>query len=97
MSSEMVERIARAIYEGRNGRGCTPWARLAGAHKNPYLSDAIAALKAEHEPSLWAQIAGRDAMLSEDPDLDLSTDDARACWAAMIDHEIKLAEGGQDE
>ena len=40
------ETIARAIYECRNGRGCLPWARLTKAHREPYLSDATAALTA---------------------------------------------------
>lgn len=44
--SEMIERVARAIYEGRNGRGCKPWGNLPGAHKEPYLKDAQAAITA---------------------------------------------------
>lgn len=36
------------------------------------------------EPSWEMQIAGRDAILAEDSDLDLSTDDARECYRAMI-------------
>ena len=36
----MQERIARGIYERRNGKGCTPWSRLPNAHRAPYLSDA---------------------------------------------------------
>lgn len=46
MPSEMQERIARAIYEDRNGAGCVPWSRRDRAHKAPYLSDALAAMKA---------------------------------------------------
>jgi hypothetical protein len=38
------ERIAKAIYEGRNGAGCKPWAKLTVAHKAPYMADAEAAL-----------------------------------------------------
>lgn len=26
--SEMIERVAREIYEGRNGRGCKAWGHL---------------------------------------------------------------------
>lgn len=36
------------------------------------------------EPTWEMQIAGRDAILAEDADLDLSTDDARASYEAMI-------------
>lgn len=36
------------------------------------------------EPTWAMQIAGRDAILAEDDDLDLSTDDARAAYKAMI-------------
>ncbi|GLK77990.1 hypothetical protein GCM10008171_32440 [Methylopila jiangsuensis] len=42
------------------------------------------------EPTWAMQIAGRDAILAEDPDLDLSTDDARACFKAMADYAAKL-------
>lgn len=51
MPSEMQERIARAIYEGRNGAKCKPWAYQPAAHREPYLSDALAAMKAMREPT----------------------------------------------
>lgn len=44
--SEVVERVARAIYEGRNGHGCTPWNRRSNEHKSPYLGDARVAIEA---------------------------------------------------
>lgn len=44
MSSEMLESVARVIYEDRNGPGCKPWSRLPEAHQEPYRSDARAAL-----------------------------------------------------
>lgn len=47
----MREKIARTIYEKRNGNGCTPWRMQSGAHKVPYLSDAEAALDALIEPT----------------------------------------------
>lgn len=40
-----TEAVAKAIYESRNGHGCTPWSRLPGAHKGPYLADAMAAIR----------------------------------------------------
>lgn len=37
-----VEEMARAIYEVRNGAGCTPWRSYP--YKPPYRADAVAAL-----------------------------------------------------
>ena len=54
--SEMIERVARAIYEGRNGRGCKSWSLLPKSHREPYQKDARVALEAVREPS--------DAMLA---------------------------------
>lgn len=42
----MIERVARAIYESRNGNGCRPWSIQPKAHKSPYLDDARAAMGA---------------------------------------------------
>lgn len=50
--SEMIERIAKAIYEKRNGAGCHPWRYRTSTHKAPYLTDASAALEAMREPGL---------------------------------------------
>lgn len=47
----MRERIARGIYEKRNGVGAAPWAIRSNAHKEPYLMDADAALDALMEPT----------------------------------------------
>lgn len=60
--SEMVERVAKAIYEGRNGAGCKPWGRLPSGHKQPYLGDARAAIEAMRNPTLRMLIHGLDAM-----------------------------------
>lgn len=49
--SEMVERVARAIYDGRNGRGARAWASLPRSHQSPYFSDARAAIEAMREPT----------------------------------------------
>lgn len=100
MSSDLVGRIAEALlneFRRRAGVPPTTMGEMLPEHADEWRMDAIAALKALREPTWSAQIAGRDVMLAEDPGLDLSTDDARACWVAMIDHEIKLAEGGDDE
>lgn len=40
----VIEKLARAFYEGRNGRGCTPWQDLPESHKAPYRAEAKAEL-----------------------------------------------------
>lgn len=64
-----VEEVARAIYEGRNGAGCLPWARRSRGHREPYLADARAAIEAMGNPSdeLLAALAERmhDARFSK--------------------------------
>lgn len=50
MTDPAVERIARAIYESRNGIGAKPWSRLMLQHKAPYLADGHAALLALSPP-----------------------------------------------
>jgi len=54
-SDEIIETMARAIYNGRNGPGCTSWGRLPGRHKAPYLGDARAALSAA-EAAGWVMV-----------------------------------------
>lgn len=53
----MQERIARSIYERRNGKGCTPWSRLTASHRDPYLIDADAALDALQTPTTGMKAA----------------------------------------
>lgn len=76
-----LEEVARAIYEGRNGQGAKPWARLPDAHKSPYLADVRAAAAALRMPSDRQWDAGH-AALEEHGDSHRA-----ACWAyrAMID------------
>ncbi len=54
-SKELIEKVAKAIYESRNGAGRTPWSQLPWSHKVPYMDDAEAARKsffaALHEPT----------------------------------------------
>lgn len=45
-----IEEVAKAIYADRNGAGCVPWSRLSKAHHAPYISDALAAIRALREP-----------------------------------------------
>lgn len=49
--SDMIERVARAIYEGRNGPGAKPWASQPKVHRAFYLLDAHAAIEAMREPT----------------------------------------------
>ena len=51
IQNEMINRVAKSIYESRNGNGCKPWRPLGAAHKAPYLSDAQAALEAMRNPT----------------------------------------------
>lgn len=96
MTSELQDRIARAIYEGRNGRGCTPWARLAGAHKRPYVTDALAAMKAMRDPT-ETMLDHAEWAHEDDGLLDFDPDDFRLHWRAAIDAEIKSADGGEHD
>lgn len=76
---EMIERVARAIYESRNGAGCWPWSRQNAAYQKPYLHDARAAIEAMRIPTQRMRAQGQgmptagvtftamiDAALSED-------------------------------
>lgn len=49
--SEMIDRVAHAIYKGRNGHGCKPWRLLTKAHKAPYIGDAREALVEIRDPT----------------------------------------------
>ena len=42
--TDLQTRVARAIYEKRNGPGCKPWSLLTKAHREPYEQDADAAI-----------------------------------------------------
>lgn len=44
--SQTIDMVARAIYEGRNGPGCTSWGLQRKAHRAPYIADAENAIKA---------------------------------------------------
>lgn len=91
MASEMQERVARAIYEGRNGRKCVPWARQPEAHKEPYRADALAAMEAMREPTQEMIGVGQRAWMD-----DYGGDDAisEEIWTAMLDAEIEAAKKG---
>lgn len=83
----MVSRMAKAIYEKRNGHGCKPWGQLPHDHQRPYLDDARAALTAAKVLSEAARIAAVNTQLPAwgEPPL------YEKLWEAMID--AALAEG----
>lgn len=60
--SSMVERVARAIYEKRNGAGCKPWSRLPRSHQEPYLVDAKACMGALMEGPTPSMIEAMEEM-----------------------------------
>jgi len=70
----MVERVARSVYEKRNGHGCTPWSRLPNAHKEPYFGDARAAIEAMWTKPTEAMVIAAMTALAQarDPYTDLS-------------------------
>lgn len=41
---QLVEKVARAIYGGRNGKGGLSWSLRNRAHREPYEGDARAAI-----------------------------------------------------
>ena len=49
MDDELIEKVAQAIYEVRNGKGAPSWSLRNRAHKEPYQSDARAAIQAVRE------------------------------------------------
>lgn len=73
---DMIERVARGIYEGRNGAGCKPWSIQPKAHKGPYLADAFAAIKAMHEPT--EEMVSRGDVYADGPGY------AHKVWQEMI-------------
>lgn len=82
MTSEMQERIARAIEAASIECDDTD------AY---YMAAALAVMKAMREPNTRMLAAAQTAWLN-DPEKRTST-----LWRAMLDAEISLAEGGSDD
>ncbi|MFG1417229.1 hypothetical protein V5F38_05370 [Xanthobacter sp. V0B-10] len=89
MSSEMVERIARAIYSANRRTGT--WEGLSLYKKERHRAEALAVLKAMREPTFGMRDAATRRQQGPDDCLYGSV------FTAMIDHEIKLAEGGAND
>jgi len=91
----MIERVARAIYEGRNGIGAVAWAHRQDGYKTPYRIDARAAIEAMREPteamvrSCWSlhHPWGERAPAPEERTLmfDDMAAEVSAYWQTMID------------
>lgn len=85
--SEMIERVAKAIYEGRNGVGAMAWAHRQDGYKDPYRIDARAAIEAMREPTqnmVWTAAAYLDA-----PKDNESLQRVKVGYAAMIEAALK--------
>ena len=87
MGSEMQARVARAIWSLRREEEDRCDMELEDMGRNhPVWQEALAAMRAMREPT-------RD-MYAEAFEALVPAADAQACWRAMLDAEIKKAEGG---
>jgi hypothetical protein len=85
LKEDVVERVGRAIYEERNGRGCKPWRNLTVSHRGCYELDARAAIGAmlECAPILY-QDGGMVHELRGTPD---------DIWLMMLKAALQTTEG----
>lgn len=88
--SEMVEKVAKAIYLKRNGQGARPWSLLTKAHRTPYLDDARAAIEAMREPTEAMESAGWDSYDRND-----GWSGPQYCWQAMVDAALSPSPAGE--
>ena len=79
----MIERVARAIYEGRNGAGCRAWGAQTISHQEPYLKDATVAIKALREPTAEVKLAAAAILADRQPDG--AARSMSDIWYAIID------------
>jgi len=86
-----LEEIARAIYEGRNGSGCKAWGRLPDAHKAPYRSDALYAVRAMRDVDDPTMLACWLAVAKDEDDP--TDEEIIAIWQAGVDS--ILSEAGE--
>lgn len=92
MTTEMQERIARAIWNIRreDEDRCDMELEDMG-RRHPVWTEALAVMKAMREPNTRMLAAAQTAWRS-DPEKKTST-----LWRAMLDAEISIAEGGKDD
>lgn len=98
--SEMVERVARSLYENLDAGDHDDWGELGESGKEPWLRGARAAIAAMREPTeavIWAGcMALRDVPRSEFMAAELSGDRHATAkmkmplrWRAMVDEALK--------
>jgi len=98
--SEMVERVAKAIYSrsylGITGTGTpnaplvitqVPWERASETHHKWCISQAEAAITAMREPTEAMEIEGHGTAIDVDGGTHIVG--ATTCWQAMIDEALK--------
>lgn len=89
----MVERCAKAIYEKRNGPGCTPWSRQKKVHQAPYLHDARAAIEAMREMTPPMEHAAYEEMPAYREHDETDALYAAKWYGCIIDAALKEQEG----
>lgn len=77
--TEMVERVAKAIYHSKPRN--RPWEILRPEFQRQYEKQAIVAIEAMREPTIDMEVAGTEAWLCEAA----MEDRAGANYRAMID------------
>lgn len=99
---KLREKVARAIYERRNGHGCMAWSIRAKSHREPYLDDADATMstiyEALREPS--GGMPTSVVVLRERPDLGENISESfpvrtREVWPLLLS--ASPLNGGRDE
>lgn len=84
---DMVETIGKAIYEGRNGPKCKPWAHQPKSHQEPYLVDAVNALNAARYHDITVRTA--DGHVAHE-----LRGDPTGIWHMLIDAALQKRERG---
>lgn len=83
--TDMIERVARAIYVSiAAGRSVRPWEDIPASLRAPYLADAIAALKAMREPTGEMMNLGEHCA-DDCYKIDHCGEGAMHIWQTMID------------
>ena len=88
---ELVERLASAIYEARNGHGCRAWNSLPNSHKEPYRLDGRASLAALRAGG-W-EVEKRDASAAKDAEIARLREALSAACGYMRNAAIDLGTG----
>ena len=89
-SNDMIERVATAIYEDRNGPRCKAWAHLPKAHQEPYLKDARVAVGAMMEGITPAMLKSMEEMY-------MPFGEMRAAWDGAFIAALHPIQNGEGE